>query len=75
MVSNQSISVAQGTGPMAKAMSIAGFVVAGLLVVAFGADLALGIPFSRADKLTDVGFLISGAILAYLSWSALRDNI
>lgn len=59
---------------MAKAMSIAGMVVAGLLVLAFGADLALSIPFGGADSVTDVGFLVSGAILGYLSWNALRDS-
>jgi hypothetical protein len=74
MASYQSITVAQGVGPMAKAMSIAGMVVAGLLVLAFGLDLILEIPFSGADKLADIGFLISGAILGYLSWNALRDS-
>ncbi len=67
--------MAQGSGPMAKAMSIAGMVVAGLLVLVFGSDLVpgLNIPFNGASKLTDVGFLISGAILGYLSWNAFRD--
>jgi len=74
MASDQSITVAQGAGPMAKAMSIAGMVVAGLLVLAFGVDLALGIPFGGADMITDAGFLVSGAILGYLSWNALRDS-
>jgi hypothetical protein len=59
---------------MAKAMSIAGMAVAGLIVFAFGADLILGIPFSGASKTADTGFLVSGAILAYLSWSAYRDS-
>ena len=74
MASYQSITVAQGVGPMAKAMSIAGMVVAGLLVIAFGVDLAIGIPFAQASKVTDAGFVVSGAILAYLSWNALRDS-
>ena len=59
---------------MAKAMSIAGMVVAGLLVVVFAADLALGIPFGRQQTTTDVGFVVGAAILAYLSWSAFRDS-
>jgi hypothetical protein len=58
---------------MAKAMSIAGMIVAGLLVVIFAADLALQIPFGRAAAMTDVGFLVSGAILGYLAWSAFRE--
>jgi len=69
------ISVGQGSGPMAKAMSIAGMVVAGLLALMFGLDLVpgLNIPFSGAQKLTDVGFLVSALILGYLSWNAFRD--
>jgi threonine/homoserine/homoserine lactone efflux protein len=59
---------------MAKAMSIAGMVVAGLLFVVFAADLALGIPFGRQQTMTDVGFVVGAAILAYLSWSAFRDS-
>lgn len=59
---------------MAKALSIAGMVVAGFLLVVFAADLALGIPFGRQQTMTDVGFVVSAAILGYLSWSAFRDS-
>lgn len=59
---------------MAKAMSITGMVVAGLLAVVFAADLILGIPFSGYQKMVDAGFLVSAAILAYLSWNAFRDS-
>ena len=59
---------------MARAMSIAGMVIAGLLAIAFGLDLALGIPFSGANMVADIGFLVSGLILAYLSWNAFRDS-
>jgi hypothetical protein len=70
----QTVTVVQGAGPMAKAMSIAGMVVAGLLALIFTADLAVGIPFGRVEMLTDVGFLVSSLILAYLSWNAFRDS-
>jgi threonine/homoserine/homoserine lactone efflux protein len=73
MDSSLTILGAQGSGPMAKAMSIAGMIVAGLLVLIFAADLALKIPFDRAAAMTDVGFLVSGAILGYLAWSAFRE--
>lgn len=59
---------------MARAMSIAGMVVAGLLVLVFGLDLALKIPFSQAQPMMDLGFVVSGAILGYMSWNALVDN-
>ena len=59
---------------MGKAMSIAGMVVAGLIAFLFGFDLALAFPFSRANTIMDIGFLVCGAILGYLSWNAFRDN-
>jgi hypothetical protein len=59
---------------MAKAMSIAGMIVAGLIALIFTADLALGFPFDRVATMTDVGFLVSSLILAYLSWNAFRDS-
>ncbi|MGD9633199.1 MAG: hypothetical protein AB7I57_06085 [Pirellulales bacterium] len=59
---------------MAKAMSISGMIVAGLIALIFTADLALKIPFGGVGKLTDAGFLVSGLILAYLSWNAFRDS-
>ncbi len=59
---------------MAKVMTFGGMAVAGLSLLLFGADLALGIPFSRANSLMDIGFIISAGILGYLSWSAFRDT-
>ena len=59
---------------MAKALSIAGMVVAGLLLFAFGFDLALSFPFGGKQPVMDVGFVVCAATLGYLSWNALRDS-
>ena len=74
MAGFQTVSVVRGSGPMAKAMSIAGMVVAGLIALVFTADLAVGVPFGRVATTTDAGFLVSAIILAYLSWNAFRDS-
>ncbi len=74
MAGFQTVAVVRSSGPMAKAMSIAGMIVAGLIALVFIADLAMGIPFSRVATATDVGFLVSALILAYLSWNAFRDS-
>ncbi|MEN1680388.1 MAG: hypothetical protein AAGJ46_12415 [Planctomycetota bacterium] len=58
---------------MAKALTIAGMVVAGLTAVAFGMDMVLGFPFQGASTLMDVGSLIAALILGYLSWNAFSD--
>ena len=73
MAASESNVGVRGAGPMAKAMSIAGMVVGGLLSVAFLADLTLGVPFGGRQWMMDIGFIISAGLLIYLSWNAFRD--
>lgn len=54
---------------MSKALSFIGMIVSGLITVLFLADVAAGVPFQRRSIGIDVGFILSGLILAYLSWS------
>ena len=58
---------------MPKALTIAGMVVAGLLLLIFILDLSTGIPFKTASKAMDIGFIICSLALAYLSWSTFRE--
>lgn len=59
---------------MPKALCILGMVIAVLLLLLFGLDLAMGIPFSGASGMMDIGFLIAAAILGYLSWATFREQ-
>jgi hypothetical protein len=61
---------------MAKALTVIGMLVAALLLLIFALDLALGIPFggSAASSSMDIGMVICGAVLFYLSWSAYREQ-
>jgi hypothetical protein len=59
---------------MPKAMSLSGIVVAILLLLVFGLDLALQIPFSRASWGIDVAFIICALLLGYMSWSTFRQQ-
>ena len=52
---------------------LSGYVVGAALVLIFGLDLLVGMPFSRITPVSDIGFLFSGAALLYLSWDA-RDG-
>ena len=56
---------------MPKALTISGFVVAALLLLVFGLDLALGI--LNGSKMMDAGFVVCAAILGYLSWNTWRS--
>jgi len=50
-----------------------GFIIAGLLVLLFGLDLAIQWPFHRYSLLMDVTYCICGALLMYLSWHTYRE--
>ena len=58
---------------MAKGLTIMAMVVALLVLLIFAMDLILGFPFMRTNKLMDMAFVICGAILAYLGWSAFNE--
>jgi hypothetical protein len=59
---------------MAKVLCIAGAVIAALLVLVFGLDLVAGIPFKKASWVMDVGFLVAAALLAFISWTTLKEQ-
>ena len=63
-----------GTSSMAKALCILGTAISILVLVVFGLDLLTTIPFGRAAMMLDIGFLISAAILGYLSYTTLREQ-
>jgi hypothetical protein len=52
-----------------KALPLTGMVVAGLIGVLSLADLAVGIPFGRANIPFDAVCLLASCILGYLCWS------
>jgi hypothetical protein len=57
---------------MPKAFCIAGAVVAILLLLVFGIDLAAGFPFDRQSWTIDIGMILCSGILGYISWSTYR---
>lgn len=58
---------------MGKGMTIAGMVIAALIFILFGLDLAVGVPFRKASPSMDIAFVVCSLGLAFLSWSTLRD--
>ncbi len=59
---------------MPRVLTIVGMSVAGLLLLLFGMDLAVGIPFSKASVMMDVMFLVSAGMLGYMSWTTYREQ-
>lgn len=60
---------------MPRALTVSGMVVAALLVLMFGLDLAVGVPFERASKWMDISLLICAGLLGYMSWSTFREQV
>ncbi|MBS0210845.1 MAG: hypothetical protein JSS27_18030 [Planctomycetes bacterium] len=59
---------------MAKAFSIIALILALGLIVVFGLDLAMEIPFKKASPTMDYGFIACSVILAFLSWQSFREQ-
>lgn len=66
---------------MPKALCMAGTVIAALLFLVFGLDfvtsslLETAFPFQGASKTMDVAFMICAAVLGYLSWTTMREQV
>lgn len=56
---------------MSKGMPLLGLILSGLIGILFLADLAAGFPFQRKSIALDIGFVLTGLILSYLSWTLL----
>ena len=59
---------------MPKALTWIGLVIAALLLLFFGMDLATQWPFKTASALFDVTVIVCCLLLAYMSWNTLRDQ-
>ena len=59
---------------MPKALCIVGMVVAVLLLLVFGSDLAAGFPFNNASRWMDIGLIACSMILGYISYMTLRQQ-
>jgi hypothetical protein len=68
------LAQAKTSNRMPKLLTIAGMVIAAILFLLFGLDLAIRVPFSREVWLADVFFLVCAAILGYMSWMTYREQ-
>jgi len=50
-------------------LSLAGLILSGVVVILFVADLAAAFPFQRVSVAADIGFILAGLLVAYMSWS------
>ena len=72
---------ATGILSMPKALCIGGMIVSVLLLLVFGLDLVTGMllergfPFGGASMMMDLCFVICSAVLGYLSWTTLREQV
>ena len=60
---------------MPKGLCIAGVVVAILLLLISGLDAAIEVPFGRVSLMMDIGLILCSAVLGYLSWTTLQEQV
>ena len=61
---------------MQKVLCIFGLIVAGLFLLIFGLDLAMGYPFNGSNKIVmDIPMVICSLALGFLSWTTLREQV
>jgi hypothetical protein len=58
---------------MPKALTIAGMAISIILLLMFGLDMAIGVPFGCPSMMMSATFFVFAGILAYLSWSTFRE--
>lgn len=58
---------------MARGLTITAIAIAVLMLVLFGLDLAIGMPFGKASMLMDICFLVCGLGLGLLGVSVWRE--
>ncbi len=58
---------------MPKALCYAGLIVGVLILLLFGLDLAIAVPFKRASVMMGATFAVAGAALAAVSWLSMRE--
>jgi hypothetical protein len=59
---------------MARGFAIFGMVVAVVLLLVFGLDLAVKIPFERKSLIADILFVLASLALGALSWMSMREQ-
>ncbi len=58
---------------MARGLTIAAIAIAVLMLVLFGLDLAIGVPFGKQSMLIDICFVVCGVGLGLLGFSTWRE--
>ncbi|GAB6165598.1 hypothetical protein JCM19992_15980 [Thermostilla marina] len=59
---------------MPRFFCVFGLVIAAVLVLVFGLDAAIGLPFGKASILADIGFIVAAGMLGFLSFQTLREQ-
>ena len=59
---------------MPKALCLLGLVVAALMLLVFGLDLAIKVPFQRISLIMDIASVICALLVGFGSWTTFREQ-
>ena len=57
-----------------KSLCFSGMIFGILIVLLFGLDLAIKLPFGRPSWIMNTGFVIMGIILIYTGWATQKEQ-
>lgn len=60
---------------MPKALCISGMVISVLVLILFGMDISMGVPFHGASSMLDITFIVCAVLVGYLSWATFREQL
>jgi hypothetical protein len=58
---------------MPKFLTIGGMAISAILLLLFGLDLAIQIPFERVSPVMDIAAVVCALMLGYMSWTTFRE--
>jgi hypothetical protein len=59
---------------MEKGLCLTSMALAGIVLVAFALDIAIGIPFGRLSTTIDVVAILAAGLIGYLGWESYREQ-
>ena len=59
---------------MPKVLCIISLAVSCLLFLVFLLDMAIGVPFGKASFIMDIGLVVSSAVIAFFSFTTLKEQ-
>ena len=59
---------------MEKWLCLTSMAIAGIVLIAFALDMAIGIPFGKLSFVVDIVAVLAAGLVGYLGWESYREQ-